>query len=417
MKFRDRSLTALVRSEPARDLLVAGLAALAIVVALAGCSSEAAPVDALPPPPEVSVATVLSKPVRHWDDFTGHVTAAESVEVRPRVSGYVERVAYKEGQEIRKGDLLFVIDPRPYRAALARAQARLAQAQSEATLAVSQDRRAQALVEARALSRAAFEARKAAVAQAEAAVRAAQAEVEAARLELQFTEVRSPIDGRAGRAMATVGNLAQADTTVLTTVVSQDPVHVYFETDEQTFLRYGEMARRGERDRSANPVRVGLANEVGHPHQGVVDFIDNRVDPTTGTIRARAVLRNPDRVFTPGLFARVRLQGSGEIESMLVDARAILTDQDRKYVYVLGPEDRALRKDVVTGRTVELEEDGVTRRLQVVESGLEPTDRVIVHGFQKIFMPGMPVKPHVVAMGAPPSDGRTRVADAARAGE
>jgi len=418
MKNRDRSITALLRSEPARDILVAGLAALAIVVALAGCSSEAASVDAMPPPPEVSVATVLSKPVRHWDEFTGHVTAAESVEARPRVSGYVQRVAYEEGQEVRKGDLLFVIDPRPYRAALARAEARLAQAKSEAQLAASQDKRAQALVEARAISREEFESRKAAVAQAEAAVRAAQAEVAAARLELQLTEVRSPIDGRAGRAMATAGNLAQADSTVLTTVVSQDPVHVYFETDEQTFLRYGEMARRGERENSANPVRVGLANEVGYPHEGVVDFIDNRVDPTTGTIRARAVLPNPDRVFTPGLFARVRLQGSGEIESMLVDARAILTDQDRKYVYVLGPEDRAMRKDIVAGRTVELEDAGTMRRLQVVESGLEPTDRVIVHGFQKIFMPGMPVRPHVVAMGAPPSDGRTRMADATgRAGE
>src|SRR5690606_32010886 len=215
---------------------------------LAGCTSEAAPADAMPPPPEVSVATVLSKPVRVWDDFTGHVAAVESVEIRSRVSGYVDRVAYQEGQEIAKGDLLFVIDRRPYEAALAQARAGLARARSEAKLAASQDRRAQALVEARAISREEFEARKAAVAQAEAAVRAAQAEVAAARLELQFTEVRSPIDGRAGRAMATAGNLAQADSTVLTTVVSQDPVHVYFETDEQTFLRYGEMARRGERE-------------------------------------------------------------------------------------------------------------------------------------------------------------------------
>ncbi len=413
MNSRDRSLTALRRSVPIRYLLMAGLAVVAIVVALAGCTSEAAPVDAMPPPPEVSVATVLSKPVRHWDDFTGHVAAVESVEIRPRVSGYVERVAYEEGQEIDKGDLLFVIDPRPYRAALAQAQARLARAQSEATLAASQDRRAQALVAARAISREEFEARKAAVAQADAAVRAAQAEVAAARLELQFTEIRSPIDGRAGRAMATTGNLAQADTTVLTTVVSQDPVHVYFETDEQTFLRYGEMARRGERASSKNLVRVGLANEPGYPHEGVVDFTDNRVDPRTGTIRARAVLRNPDRMFTPGLFARVRLQGSGEIESMLVDARAVLTDQDRKYVYVLGPEDRALRKDIVPGRVVELDDAGAPRRLQVVESGLAPTDRVIVHGLQKIFMPGMPVRPSTVAMGDPPSSGQVRVAHAA----
>src|SRR5690606_31432980 len=149
------------------------------------------------------------------------------------------------------------------------------------------------------------------------------------------------------------------------------------------------------------------------PHEGVVDFIDHRVDPRTGTIRARAVLANPDRVFTPGLFARVRLQGSGEVDSLLVDSRAVLTDQDRKYVYVLGPEDRAVRKDIVTGRTVEVDDAGAARRLQVVESGLEPTDRVIVHGMQKIFMPGMPVQPRTIAMGGPPSDGRTRAADAA----
>ena len=412
MNTRDRSFMALLRTVPMRDLLVAGLAAIAIVVALAGCTSEAAPADAMPPPPEVSVATVLSKPVRVWDDFTGHVAAVESVEIRSRVSGYVDRVAYQEGQEIAKGDLLFVIDRRPYEAALAQARAGLARARSEAKLAASQDRRAQALVEARAISREEFEARKAAVAQAEAAVRAAQAEVAAARLELQFTEVRSPIDGRAGRAMATAGNLAQADTTVLTTIVSQDPVHVYFETDEQTFLRYGEMARRGERADSRNVVRVGLANESGYPHEGVVDFTDNRVDPSTGTIRARAVLSNPDRVFTPGLFARVRLQGSGEIESMLIDARAVLTDQDRKYVYVLGPEDRAVRKDIVPGRVVEVLDGGTPRRLQVVESGLEPIDRVIVHGMQKIFMPGMPVRPSLIAMGDPPNSGQTRVAQA-----
>ena len=413
MKSTDRSLTALLRSVPMRELLVAGLAVVVILVALVGCTSEAAPVDASPPPPEVSVATVLGKPVRHWDDFTGHVAAVEAVEIRPRVSGYVERVAYQEGQEIDKGDLLFVIDPRPYQASLAQAQARLARAQSESKLANSQDRRAQALVEARAISREEFEARKAAVAQADAAVRAARAEVAAASLELQFTEVRSPIDGRAGRAMATTGNLAQADTTLLTTVVSQDPVYVNFETDEQSFLRYGEMARRGERASSSNLVRIGLANESGYPHEGVVDFIDNRVDPTTGTIRARAVLPNPDRTFTPGLFARVRLQGSGEIESMLIDARAVLTDQDRKYVYVLGPDNRAVRKDILTGRVVELNDTGAVRRLQVIESGLEPTDQVIVHGVQKIFMPGMPVSPNTIAMGAPPQGGQVRVANAA----
>jgi multidrug efflux system membrane fusion protein len=304
-------------------------------------------------------------------------------------------VAYREGQDVRKGDLLFVIDPRPYRAALDRALADLDRARSEARLAHAQDVRARQLIDAKAISREEFETRRAASAQGDAGVRAAEAAVAAARLDLKFTEVRSPIDGRAGRASITEGNLAQADTTPLTTVVSQDPVHVYFESDEQTFLRYAELVRNGERAGSRNPVRVGLASETGYPHEGVVDFIDNQVDPGTGTIRARAVLRNPDRVFTPGLFARVQLEGRARFDALLVDDKAVITDQDRKYVYVLGPKDTAVRKDIVTGRLV----DG----LRVVTSGLAASDKVIVNGVQKVFFPGMPVAPTPVVMGAPPA--------------
>lgn len=365
----------------------AALASLLLpaVLLVAGCSSEAAPGAGAPPPPEVTVAKVAPQPVRSWDDFTGRISAVETVELRPRVSGYVQRVAYAEGQEVKKGDLLFVIDQRPYRAALARAQAELAHAQAQSKLARTQDARAQSLVEAKAISREEFETRKAATAQGDAAVRAAEAAVTTARLDLQFTEVRSPIDGRAGRAMVTEGNLAQADATLLTTVVSQDPVHVYFETDEQTFLRYQELARKGERNGVRNPVRVGLASEQGYPHPGTVDFVDNQVDPATGTVRARAVLRNPDRVFTPGLFARVQLQGSGEFDALLVDEKAVLTDQDRKYVYVLGEGNKAERRDVDLGTRIGGE--------RVVRSGLKAGDQVIVGGVQKVFFPGMPVTP------------------------
>lgn len=371
-------------------------ASMLVALAMVGCGSKAADNAegaGMPPPPEVSVATVLSKEVRQWDEFTGRVVAIETVELRPRVSGYVERVAFKEGQEVRKGDLLFVIDQRPYKAALDRALADLERARSEARLAQTQDARAQALIEVKAISREEFETRKAATAQGNAGVQAAEAAVASARLDLQFTQVRSPINGRAGRAMVTTGNLAQADATLLTTVVSLDPVHVYFEGDEQSYLRYNELARKGERDDSRNPVRVGLANEEGYPHEGTVDFVDNQVDPRTGTIRARAVLDNSDRVFTPGLFARVQLQGSGQFKALLIDDKAVLTDQDRKYVYVLGPHNAAVRKDVVLGRMI----DG----LRVVQSGLTPKDKVIVHGVQKVFFPGMPVAPKQIAMGAP----------------
>jgi membrane fusion protein, multidrug efflux system len=367
------------------------LLSAALAAAISACSSEAAPNAGMPPPPEVSVATIAAKPVRQWDEFTGRVAAVETVELRPRVSGYVQRVAYAEGQEVRKGDLLFVIDPRPYRAALDRAQADLARAQAEARLARTQDARAQSLIEAKAISKEEFETRRAATAQGNAAVRAAEAAVVSAQLDLQFTQVRAPIDGRAGRAMATVGNLAQADQTLLTTLVSQDPVHVYFEADEQTYLRYQQLARDGERADTRNPVRVGLANEQGYPHAGTLDFTDNRIDPATGTIRARAVLRNPERTFTPGLFARVQIEGSGEFRALLVDDKAVLTDQDRKYVYVLGAQNKAERRDVVLGPQI----DG----LRVVRSGLKPGDQVIVNGVQKVFFPGMPVQPKTVRMG------------------
>ncbi|MDG6348834.1 efflux RND transporter periplasmic adaptor subunit [Luteimonas sp. 8-5] len=383
---------AALRSGTALPWLALSLAA-AIALVVAGCDTNAQEAGHMPPPPAVSVATVLSKPVHQWDTFNGRVSAVESVELRPRVSGYVQRVAFDEGQEVKKGDLLFVIDPRPYQAALDQAKAQLQRARAEARLAQAQDARAQTLIEARAISREEFETRKAASAQGDAGVRAAEAAVAAAQLDLQFTQVRAPIDGRIGRAMVTEGNLAQADQTLLTTLVSQDPMYVYFESDEQTYLRYAELARKGERTRSSNPVRVGLANEDGFPHEGTVDFVDNQVDPATGTIRARAVLPNPDRVFTPGLFARVQVQGSGRFDAMLIDDKAVLTDQDRKYVYVLGPENKAVRKDVVLGRMIE--------GLRVVESGLAADDKVIVHGVQKVFMPGMPVAPQDIAMGAP----------------
>jgi multidrug efflux system membrane fusion protein len=353
-------------------------------------SEKSAPAENMPPPPDVSVAQVVSRDVRQWDEFTGRVTAVETVELRPRVSGYVEQVAYEEGQEVRKGELLFLIDQRSYRAAFDSARANLERARSESKLAASEFVRAQTLVDARAISGEEFDTRKAAATQGNATVRAAEAALDRARLDLEFTEVRAPIDGRAGRALVTVGNLAQADSTLLTTLVSLDPVHVYFETDEQTYLRYNELARRGERGESRNPVRIGLANETGYPHAGTLDFTDNQVDPRTGTIRARAVVPNADRVFTPGLFARVQLEGSGVFHALLIDDKA-----------VLGPGKTAVRRDIELG--------GMADGLRVVSSGLEPADQVIVHGVQKVFVAGMPVAPQMIAMGDPPPSG-TKVA-------
>jgi multidrug efflux system membrane fusion protein len=262
------------------------------------------------------------------------------VQIQPRVAGYIESVNFREGAEVRKGDVLFVIDQRPYKAQLARARAELARAKAQSQLAAAQAARARKLVQSNTMSQDEADERKAANAQALADIEAAEAAVATAELNLDYTEIRSPIDGRAGRAMVTPGNLVSGgemvpQATLLTTVVSFDPVYVYFEGDEQTYLRYNAMARSGERPSSRdtpNPVFVGLANEEGFPHEGRMDFVDNQLDPATGTIRARAVLDNKSRIFTPGLFERVRLVGSGRFKAILIDDKAVLTDQDRLYV-------------------------------------------------------------------------------------
>jgi membrane fusion protein, multidrug efflux system len=233
--------------------------------------------------------------------------------------------------------------------------------------------------------------RRAAHAQSTADVRAAEAAVATATLNLSFTEVRAPVAGRASRALVTVGNLATADQTLLTTVVSQDPMYVYFDADENSYLRYKAQERKSERTGRDNAVYVGLANEDGYPHAGTVNFLDNQVNPTIGTVRARAVLPNADRIFTPGLYARVRFVSGHKADALLIDDKAVLTDQNRKYVYVVDKDGKAQRKDVVLGRMVE--------GLRVVQSGLAPDDKVIVAGLQKIFYPGMPVAPNEVPMG------------------
>jgi membrane fusion protein, multidrug efflux system len=378
----------------ARYARYARVAAAVALLALAAACDSAAEGPGFPPPPEVSVAEVLLHDVQHWDEFTGRIEPVESVELTPRVTGYIEKLNFAEGGEVNQGDVLFVIDQRSYRAALARAEAELARARSRIELARSEQKRAAELAEARAISAEELEQKTAALAQAEADVQAAHAAVDVARLELEFTEVRAPVSGRVGRAYLTVGNLARADATLLTTIVSLDPVHVYFDSDERTYLRYLEMERNGERRNGGNPVQVALADEENFPHQGKLDFIDNHVDAATGTIRARARLSNPDGRFTPGLFVRVRLLGSNTYRALLVDDKAILTDQDRKYVYVVGEDGLAQRRDVRTGRKVE--------GLRVVETGLAAGDRVIVHGVQKVFFPGMPVQARQIAMGDSP---------------
>ena len=340
------------------------------------------------PPVQVDVAPVLLKRVQRWDEFNGRISAVGSVEIRPRVSGYVTQVAYKEGDEVRRDDLLFTIDPRPYEAALNSATAQLQRARATALLAKGRDERARRLLPSSAVSQDEADARNASFAQSEADVLNAEAAVDLAQLNLEFTQVRAPIDGRAGRALLTVGNLAVADQILLTSMVTQDPVYVDFDPDEHSYLRYRADARRSPGEALA--VRVALAGDEEFAHVGMVDFQDNQVDRATGSIRMRAKLRNPNRVFTPGLYARVKVSSGNDVEAVLIDDKAVLTDQDRKYVYVLAADNTAQRRDIQPGR----KSDG----LRLIESGLMPGDKVIIGGLQRIYSSGTPVKPSEVAM-------------------
>ena len=385
-RFNVRALT---------SLAVSG-ALLAALVGLSGCRSEATTAQQAPAP-QVSVASALERDVTEWDEFTGRLEAVESVEVRPRVTGYIESVNFTEGSTVKKGDLLFVIDPRPYRAELSKAEAELARAVAHSELAVADEGRSAKLLDIKAVSREEYDSRTNAAREAKADVAAARAAVDSAKLNLEFTRITAPIGGRVSKAAVTAGNLVTGGSnaaTLLTTVVSLDPMYVTFEGDEQIYLKYNELSRRGERSSSrdtANPVLMGLANENGYPHHGAMVFVDNQVDSRTGTIRARASFENKDGYLTPGLFARVKLLGHNSYRAVLVDDRAIGTDQSQKFVYVIDAENKVTYRPVTVGRL----DDG----LRIVEKGLQPGETVVVNGLQRV-RPGVVVAPERVAMDA-----------------
>lgn len=394
------------RLVPSRTAVLAllGLAAGAPFL-MTACSPDAAQAAAAqaPPAPQVSVAEVLERPITNYREFTGRIEAVERVELRPRVSGYIESVQFTEGAEVRKGDVLFVIDPRPYDAAFKRSTAELARAQSALRQAQTEHERAVKLLALRALSQEEFDARTAGSEKAAADVQAAQAAVDAAQLDLSFTRVRAPIGGVVGKAEITAGNFVAAGESVLTRLVSIDPVYVRFEGDEAAYLRQEQITREQGQGK-AQPVWVGLANEDGHPHQGVVDFTDNELDPQTGTIRARARLSNRERLFTPGLFARVKLGEGATYDAILIEDRAVGTDQTRRFVYVVKPDNSLEYREIELG---DLHEG-----LRVVKSGLASGERIVVNGLMRV-RPGVTVDPQVVAMRLPADEqGRQMVADA-----
>jgi len=350
-----------------------------------------------PPPPQVTVASVIERDVTEWDEFTGRLQAVDSVEVRPRVSGLIAAVRFQEGAIVRRGDPLFEIDPRPFQAEVDRLRAELARSRATGQRAASELQTAEHLRAENAIAKEEHDRRAAFAQESTAQSAAVEAALRAAELNLEFTKVTSPIDGRVGRAIVTEGNLVSSgpgEATLLTTVVSLDPVYAYFDADEQIFLKYtgaagpkGPALREGRRG-SQLAIRMALANDEGFPRSGHLDFVDNQLDGATGTIRGRAVFRNSDGQLTPGLFVRLRLAGTASYRGLLIQDRAVGTDLSKKFVYVVGPKNEVQYRSVTLGPIV----DG----LRVVRTGLEAGDSVVVNGLQRV-RPGVQVTPVVEA--------------------
>ena len=355
-------------------------AAVMMTAALYGCSQ---PGEAqTPPAPSVTVAVPLVRAVQDWDEFTGRFEATQSVEVRARVGGYISGVHFRDGDYVRRGQLLFSLDPRPAQAALAAARAQLTQAQAQLTLARSELTRSETLLESQAVSQAEVDSRRGALQTAEAAVAAANANIRARQLDLEFTRVTAPISGRVSDRRVDAGNLVAGGSSaadVLTTVVSSAPIHFVFDGSEAVLLKYQRQVRQG-----AAPIQVRLQDEADFTRAGTLDFTDNAVDTASGVIRLRAVIPNGDGFLKPGMFGQARLAGAGTYSALLVPDAAIATDQARRIVYVVAADGSVSPRPVQLGPLV----DG----LRVIRSGIARTDRVIISGVQRIQAPGLKVQ-------------------------
>ena len=358
-----------------------------ITLSLSACKK------AVPPPQgplPVNVLTVVEKEVHEWDEYTGRLDAVESVEVRPRVSGYITEVKFQAGAMVKNGDLLYVIDPRPYQADFDRAAAEFERTQAELKLAQIELDRAKDLRSKNTISASEFDQKAATHQQSSAAARAAEAAKNAAALNLEFTQVKSPIDGRVSDARITVGNLVQPGAgpeSVLTTVVSVDPIYVRVDADENSLLKYVKLDEEGKRKSARNaqmPAWIQLGNETDFPHEGVVDFVDNRLDPGTGTVRARVTLRNWSSLVVPGFFARVRIAGATPYRAALIDDKVISSQQGLKYAYVVRPDNTIERRNLETGPIFEGK--------RIIRKGLADGEKVVSTRLQ-LLQPGMPVTP------------------------
>ena len=358
-----------------------------ITLSLSACKKAAPPPQG---PLPVNVLTVVEKEVHEWDEYTGRLDAVESVEVRPRVSGYITEVKFEAGAMVKNGDLLYVIDPRPYQADFDRAAAEFERTQAELKLAQIELDRAKDLRSKNTISASEFDQKAATHQQSSAAARAAEAAKNSAALNLEFTQVKSPIDGRVSDARITVGNLVQPGAgpeSVLTTVVSVDPIYVRVDADENSLLKYVKLDEEGKRKSARNaqmPAWIQLGNETDFPHEGVVDFVDNRLDPGTGTVRARVTLRNWSPLVVPGFFARVRVAGATPYRAALIDDKVISSQQGLKYAYVVRPDNTIERRNLETGPIFEGK--------RIIRKGLADGEKVVSTRLQ-LLQPGMPVTP------------------------
>jgi len=380
--------------------LVLALGAAGVAILIAGCSDATGKADAQAQQqaqagPPVSAAAVVEKQVAETQEFSGRLEAVERVEIRPRVSGFITAVNFKPGAEVKKGDVLFVIDPRPYQAEADRADAAAKSARAKTDLARVELARAERLLGDKAIAQREYDERASGVKELDATARAFDAQAQTARLNLSYTRVISPIDGRVSKAEITLGNLVDA-TNVLTSVVSLDRIYASFDGDEETYLRVSKDSHAGR----PVAVNVGLAGEEGFPHQGKLEFVDNQLDSRTGSVRMRATFENKDRGMAPGLFARVQIGGGNAKTALLITDRAVGTDQSRKFVFVVDKDGKAEYRAVTLGPVV----DG----LRVVRSGLKPGEKIVVNGLQRV-RPGAPITaqtvPMVASTSAPARDG------------
>ncbi|HEY9041751.1 MAG TPA: efflux RND transporter periplasmic adaptor subunit [Rheinheimera sp.] len=361
---------------------------------LAACGNpEAADQAQAQAAPLVSVAQVVYERVTEWDEFTGRLQAPQTVNLVPRVSGYIEQVHFSEGALVQKGDLLVQIDPRPFAAEVARLKAELQSAKSASVLADAEYSRAEKLSSQRAISAEVLDSRLARKQQTAATVASVSAALQRAELDLSYTSIRAPISGRVSYAQVTAGNYVNAGQSQLTSLVSTDKMYAYFDVDEQTYLKYARLAQDGKRadtrDEAANPVYMALASETGFNHIGHVDFVDNRIDAQTGTIRIRASFANTENDLLPGLFARIRLVGSDSYDGVLIDEKAVGTDLNNKFVLVVNASNQLEYRAITLGEKV--------NGLRIVTDGLAATDKIVVNGLQRV-RPNMQIEPKLVEM-------------------